>query len=135
MEFQQMISFEIMLFAQNLLVNGEALYQSRMLDLKKEWSGLPGVQASDNPLFPLQFSADEANSISEDVASTIRGMELMWNSRQPLGELWPEKGVVQPDQYDQVKGLLRQAKLEMIDQLTHSKAERIAWEKYWPYDD
>lgn len=100
MEFQQMISFEIMLFAQNLLVNGEALYQSRMLDLKKEWSGLPGVQASDNPLFPLQFSADEANSISEDVASTIRGMELMWNLRQPLGELWPEKGVVQPDQYD-----------------------------------
>lgn len=135
MEFQQTISFEIMLFAQNLLVDGEALYQSRMLDLEKEWSGLPGVQASGNPPFPLQFSADEANSISEDVASTIRGMELMRNLRQSLGELWPEKGVVQPDQYDQVKGLLRQAKLEMIDQFTHSEAERIAWEKYWPYDD
>ena len=105
------------------------------INLEKEWSVLPGVQASGNPPFPFQFSADEANSISEDITSTIRGMELMWNLRQSLGELWPEKGVVRPDQYDQVKGLLRQAKLEMIDQLTHSEVERIAWEKYWPYND
>jgi hypothetical protein len=63
-----------MLFAQNLLVDGEALYQSTMLDLEKEWSGLPGVQASGNPPIPFQFSADEANLIDEDASGAIRGM-------------------------------------------------------------
>ena len=61
-------------------------------------------------------------------------MELMQTLRQSLGELWPEKGVVRPDQYDQVKRLLRQAKIEIIDQLAHSGEERVAWEKSWPYD-
>lgn len=114
MEFRQTTSFEIMLLAQNLLIDGEALYQSRMLDLEKEWSSLPGVQALDNPPFPLQFSIDKINSIEEDVSGTIRGMELMQSLKNSLGELWPEKGIVRPDQYDQVKRLLQHAKIEMI---------------------
>ena len=134
MEFQQTISFEMMVFAQNLLVDGEALYQSRILDLEKEWLDLLGVQAARNPPFPFQFSADEVDSINEDVAAVVRCMELMQTLRQSLGELWPEKGVVRPDQYDQVKRLLRQAKIEIIDQLAHSGEERVAWEKSWPYD-
>ena len=119
----------MMVLAQNLLVDGEVLYQSRILDLKKEWPNLPGVQAAGDPPFPFRFSADEVDSINEDVAAVVRGMELMKNLRQSLGELWPEKGVVRPDQYDQVKRLLRHAKIEMIDQLAHSEAERIAWDK------
>lgn len=135
MEFRQTISFEMMLFAQNLLIDGEALYQSRCLDLEKEWSSLPGVQASGNPPFPLQFSADEADSVDGDVSKAIRGMELMQSLRQSLGELWPDKGVVRPEQYEEVKRLLRQAKTELIDRLAHSEAERIAWEESWPFDD
>ena len=134
MEFHQTISFDMMVFAQNLLVDGEALYRSRILDLQNEWPNLPGVQAADNPPFPFRFSADEVDSINEDVAAVVRGMELMQNLRQSLGELWPEKGIVRPEQYDQVKRLLRQAKIEMIDQLAHSEEERIAWERSWPYD-
>lgn len=135
MEFRQTTGFEMMLFAHNLLVDGEALYRSRMLDLEKEWSGLPAVQASDNPPFPLQFSADETKSIDEDVAGAIKGMQLMQSAKQSLGELWPEKGVVRPDQHDQVKGLLKQVKSQMIDRLAHSEAERIAWEKSWPFGE
>ncbi|KAI9840004.1 MAG: hypothetical protein M1819_000196 [Sarea resinae] len=135
MEFRQTTSFELMLLAQNLLVDGEALYQSRVLDLDREWSGLPGVQAAGNPPNPFQFSVDEASSIEQDASGAIRGMELMQSLKGLLGEMWPEKGVVRPDQYDQVKGLLKQAKKEMVDQLAHSEAERIAWEKSWPFDD
>jgi hypothetical protein len=135
MEFRQTTSFEMMLLAQNLLVDGEALYQSRMLDLHNEWTGLPGVQAAGNPPIPIQFSADEAHSIDEDASGAIRGMELMRSLKQSLGDLWPEKGVVRPDHYDHVKRLLNQAKLETLDRLAPSEAERIAWGSSWPFDD
>ncbi|GIJ87609.1 hypothetical protein Asppvi_006519 [Aspergillus pseudoviridinutans] len=135
MEFRQTTSFEMMLLAQNLLIDREALYQSRCLELEEEWSSLPGVQASGTLPFPLQFSADEADAINEDASGALRAMELMQDSRQLLGELWPDKGVVRPEQYDDAKRLLTQAKTELIDQLAHSEAERIAWEESWPFDD
>ncbi|KAJ9310606.1 hypothetical protein DTO271D3_9128 [Paecilomyces variotii] len=134
MEFRQTASFEMLLLAQNLLIDGEALYQSRCLDLEKEWTALPGVQASGNPPFPLVFSADEAASINEDASGAIRGMELMRSLRQSLGQMWPDKGVVRPEQYDEVKKCLKQARTELIDQLAHSETERLAWEEAWPFD-
>ncbi|GIK01425.1 hypothetical protein Aspvir_005461 [Aspergillus viridinutans] len=135
MEFRETTSFDMMLFAQNLLIDGEALYQSRCLELEEEWSSLPGVQASGNPPFPLQFSVDEADSINEDASGAIRAMELMRSLRESLGELWPDKGVVRPEQYDDAKRLLQQAKTELIDQLASSEEERIAWQESWPFDD
>ncbi|KAL4736031.1 hypothetical protein BDV11DRAFT_207959 [Aspergillus similis] len=134
MEFRQTTSFEMLLLAQNLLIDGEALYQSRCLDLEKEWTALPGVQASGNPPFPLQFSADEIALINEDASGAIRGMELMRSLRHSLGKMWPDKGVVRPGQYDEVKKLLKQAKMELIDRLAHSETEKVAWEEAWPFD-
>lgn len=135
MQFRQTTSFEMLLFAQNLLIDGEALYQSRCLDLEKEWTTLPGVQASGYPPFPLQFSVDEVALIDEDASGAIRGMELMQNLRQSLGELWPDKGIVRPEQYDETKRLLKQANAELFDRLAHSETERAEWEESWPFDD
>ncbi|KAH8431719.1 uncharacterized protein LDX57_009374 [Aspergillus melleus] len=132
---RQTSSFEMMLFAHNILVDGEALYQSRMLELEEEWQCLPGVQAAGNPPIPIRFSADEANSIEEDVVGTIRAMELMRSVKQSLGNLWPEKGVVSPGQYDQVKMLMSQAKAEIVAPLASSEQDKVAWEKAWPYDE
>jgi hypothetical protein len=134
MEFRQTTSFEMLLLAQNLLIDGEAIYQSRCLDLEKEWTALPGVQAAGNPPFPLLFSADEVALINEDASGAIRGMELMRSLRQSLGQMWPDKGVVRAEQYDEVKKLLKQAKAELIDKLAHSNTERLAWEEAWPFD-
>jgi hypothetical protein len=103
MEFRQTTSFEMLLLAQNLLIDGEAIYQLRCLDLEKEWTALPGVQAAGNPPFPLLFSADEVALINEDASGAIRGMELMRSLRQSLGQMWPDKGVVRAEQYDEVK--------------------------------
>ncbi|PYH83584.1 hypothetical protein BO82DRAFT_373054 [Aspergillus uvarum CBS 121591] len=133
MEFRQTPSFEMMLFAQNILVDGEALYQSRMLELEDEWSTLPGVQAAGNPPIPFHFSAGEADAIEEDAAGALKAMELMQSLRQSLGNLWPEKGVVSPGHYDEVRTLLDQAKAEIVGQLARSEEEKIAWEKSWPY--
>ncbi|KAL4757353.1 uncharacterized protein BDW70DRAFT_171437 [Aspergillus foveolatus] len=72
--------------------------------------------------------------IDEDASGAIRGMELMRSQRQSLGQMWPDKGVVRPEQYEEVKKLLKQAKVELIDQLAHSETEKVSWEEAWPFD-
>lgn len=134
-EFQETASFDMLVLAQNLLVDGEALYQDRVLELQKEWPGLPGVQAAGNPSFPVQLSTDEINSLDRDVAGSVRGMELMEDLKRSLGELWPEKGLVRHDEYDDAKRLLKQAKTKIIDQLGCSEEERRAWNHFWPFDN
>ncbi|KAL4914439.1 hypothetical protein BDW62DRAFT_213427 [Aspergillus aurantiobrunneus] len=113
----QDLYLKIFEMAQNLLIDREALYRSRCLDLEKEWTALPGVQASGNPPFPML------------------GMELIRSLRQSLGQMWPENGVVRPEQYDKVKKLLKQAKAELIDQLAHTETEMVAWEEAWPFNN
>ncbi|PKY03940.1 phosphotransferase enzyme family protein [Aspergillus campestris IBT 28561] len=134
MGFRRSTNFDMMLLAQNLLVDREALYISMILQLQDEWSCLPGVSSSGNPPFPIQFSADEAASIDEDASGAIKAMELMRQLKESLGDLWPEKGVVRPDQYNQTQERLEQAKTEFIDRVARSAAERAAWEDAWPFD-
>ncbi|KAL4867391.1 hypothetical protein BDV12DRAFT_186685 [Aspergillus spectabilis] len=130
MEFQNTPSFDMMLLAQNLLVDGEAVYYSRILDFarnKKESSNIPGVQAAGNLPFPIRISSEEASATREDISGTIKAMELMQNIKESLGELWPEKGIVRPDQYDEGKRRLEKAKIELVDRVAHSEVERTAW--------
>lgn len=133
MEFRQTKCFEMMLLAQNLLVDGETLYQASVLDLEKEWPDVPGAQALGNPRFPVRLSASEVRSLEKDVSGAILGMELMSDIKNSLGELWPEKGVVRHDQYNNTKTLLNQAKARMHDRLKSPK-EDYAWEYLWPFD-
>ncbi|KAB8266313.1 hypothetical protein BDV32DRAFT_134276 [Aspergillus pseudonomiae] len=78
---------------------------TRVLDLEEEWLSLPGVHA-------------------QDVSGAIRGMDIMREFKQLLGEDWPEKGVVRHDQYGR-----------MIDGLAQFEDEWVAWNKAWPFDD
>ncbi|OJZ84394.1 hypothetical protein ASPFODRAFT_62373 [Aspergillus luchuensis CBS 106.47] len=135
MEFQQTSSFDMMLLAQNLLIDGEALYRARAIELEEEWSCLPGVQASGNLPFPLQYTTGEVRSIHEDADKASRSMELMRGVKESLGELWPEKGIVPLERYDEVRELLKHVKTDLIDQLANSEEEKIGWEKAWPFDD
>ena len=73
--------------------------------------------------------------IDDDEAGAIRGMEYMELVKQTLGDLWPEKGIVRHDQYNESKEALRQAKLQLFDQLGLDEQERIDWDLAWPFDD
>ena len=55
--------------------------------------------------------------------------------KESLGELWPEKGIVPLERYDEVRELLKHVKTDLIDQLANSEEEKIGWEKAWPFDD
>lgn len=83
----------------------------------------------------MQFTDEEIALINEDVSDTIKGMDLMRDLRQSLGDMWPERGVVRPNEYEEVKKLLSQAKRELVDRIALSPAERTEWESSWPFDE
>ncbi|KAF4963036.1 hypothetical protein F66182_18147 [Fusarium sp. NRRL 66182] len=125
----------MLLLAQNLFVDGEALYRSYVVDLQKEWESLPEIQARGNPPYPFQFSSDELDVINRDAANAIRGMNLMNDLKTELGDLWPEKGVVRHDQYKDVKKALASAKQRFIGTMDHLDGDRKIRESLWPFDD
>jgi hypothetical protein len=136
MEFRETTSFDMLLLAQNLFIDGEALYLSRVVELEKEWPSLPEIQGRGNPAFPFHSPPpQELAAISEDVSGAIRGMEYMEDLRTALGDLWPEKGIVRHDQYDDVKMALRDAKRQTLDMLARTDDKRKAWETLWPFDN
>lgn len=58
MECRQTRYFELLLLAQNILVDGEDLYKVIVLELEREWPSLPIVQACESPPFPNHLSPD-----------------------------------------------------------------------------
>lgn len=113
---------------------GEAHFMGLLLDLKKEWALLPAVQKCGNPPFPLSISESEAMKIGEDMRLVDRGVEMMANSALEFGDLWPEQGLVNHDQYERAKSELRDLKENVATHLQLSKLERDELDRYWPFD-
>ena len=93
----------------------EALYEAAVLESENERPHLTGVETDANSCFPVRDSSPKKCSLlSTMLDKTIRGMEIIAELRQSLGILWPEKGVVKHEQYDQTKTLLDRAKLRAV---------------------
>jgi len=92
MEFQETGSFELLLLARNLVVDGEATYLAQVVEVEKTWAELPGVRVHGNALYPFNFSEEEKSEIEADVTGALRGIQAMRGVQKGLGELFPEKG-------------------------------------------
>ncbi|KAL9607872.1 MAG: hypothetical protein Q9167_007261 [Letrouitia subvulpina] len=132
MAFQETSSFDLLLLARNLLVDGEATYLAQVLELEKVWADLPGVCAHGAPSFPLQFSHEEKAEIEADVNGALRGIEAMREVQNNLGELFPDRGLVRNDQYQETRDALRQARERLIETHASDDSDR---EICWPFDD
>lgn len=135
LEYQESQDFNFLLLAQNLLVDGEATYLAQLVQLEKSWPDLPGVIAHGGPSFPFSFSDEEVAKIEADVNGASNGMNAMQGVKDSLGKLFPERGIVRPEQYDEAKDALRQAKEFIIETFAKNDRERQAWEEAWPFDD
>lgn len=65
----------------------------------------------------------------------IESQEIMNTIKESLSELFPKKGIVRHNQYDEAKLKLRQVKTDILNQLAKSPQERSLWETAWPFDD
>lgn len=94
-------SFELLLIAQRLLIDGEVQHLASVLKLEDAWSDLLGVVAQGSPPYPFRFSSAERTEIGADAKGANEGMNLMRSVRDSIGrDLFPEKGIVRVDQYD-----------------------------------
>ena len=125
-----------MLIAQRLLIHGEAQYLASILMLEDAWLDLRGVVHQGSLPYPFRFSAAERTEIEADAKGAAEGMNLMRCVRDSIGrDLFPERGVVRADQYDEAKDAMQQIKTQVLDTYAHDECERKLWEEYWPFDN
>ncbi|KAK2762249.1 hypothetical protein FQN54_001259 [Arachnomyces sp. PD_36] len=135
LEYQSSPGFNFLLLARNLLIDGEATYLAQVVELEKSWADLPGVIAHGRPPFPFSFSDEEAAKIESDMNGALSGMNAMQSIKDSLGDMFPEQGIVRPEQYEEAKDALRQAKEFILETFASNESERQAWEEAWPFDN
>lgn len=136
MQFRETLPFDIMLLAQNLMVDGEATFLSQMVALEKSWNTLPKVSSSNmDNTFPCHFSDERRAGIEADVEGALRGIQAMQGIRDSMGDLFPEQGLVQLEQYDEARQALLQIRDQIAVHFGRSKAEEEVWRRAWPFSE
>jgi hypothetical protein len=130
LEFQQTTGYLLLLLARNLLIDGEAPYLLQVADLEAIWDSLPGAKGS---AYPFSFTSSERKEIEAEVDGVARGMEAMRAIRENIGELFPEQGIVRPDQYEEALDALEQMKAQVIETFASTEHERELWQRAWPF--
>jgi len=130
LEFQQTTSYLLLLLARNLLIDGEASYLLHVAELEAVWETLPGAKGW---TYPFSFSPKEREEIEAEVKGVIRGMEAMRSIKESMNELFPEQGLVRPDQYEETLDALAQIKNQVIKEFASTQEEREVWEQMWPF--
>ncbi|APA11638.1 hypothetical protein sscle_08g064080 [Sclerotinia sclerotiorum 1980 UF-70] len=113
-----------------LLIDGETSYLSKVLELGAIWDTLPGAKTS---VYPFLFSSKERQIMEANVECVMRGMEAMESIKESIGELFPEQGIVRPDQYEEALDALEQMKDQVIEEFARSEEEKEIWLKEWPF--
>jgi len=135
MAFQETSSFDLLLVARSLLVDGEATYLAQVVELEEKWAELPGVRAHGDPPFPFKFSNEEKAEIEADFNGAMRGMDAMRGVQESIGDLFPERGVVRHDQYGESRDAVRQMREQVIELYANNEREKEIWTEGWPFDD
>ncbi len=75
----------------------------------------------------------ERQEMEADVEGVARGIEAMRSIRESISELFPEQGIVRPDQYEEALDALEQIKDQVIEEFASNEQEREVWRKEWPF--
>lgn len=104
LEYRETSSFQLLVFARSLFVDGEATYLELLVELQRNWEDLPGVQANGNPECPLHFSDEEIAAIEADSEGATLGINLMQDVQERLGsQLFQEQGLIESKKLEEAK--------------------------------
>lgn len=131
-EFRKTAAYGLIFLAHRIFEYGEAHFRSLLVDLKDTWPELPAV-ASGVP-FPFNFSEEEIERIKLDSDGAIAGTELVAKVKEDMGDLWPDKGFIEHERYDECKAFLAEVKNQILEQLAETEEERAEYERYWPFE-
>lgn len=131
-KYRKTAAYELMHLSNRMYEYGEAHFQSLLVDLKDTWRDLPTV-ASDTP-FPFTFSDEDIERTQRNADDAVAGADLATAARKNLGVLWPGKGFVEHERYDECKAALDNVKDLILEQLAETDKEREEYERHWPFD-
>lgn len=131
-EFRKTPVYGLIFLAHRMFEYGEAHFQSLLVDLKDTWMELPGV--TNNSPFPFTFYESDVERIKLDSDGAVAGTELIAEAKEMMGDLWPDKGFIEHDRYDDCKASLEKVKCLILDQLAENDEERTEYERYWLFD-
>ncbi|PGH08520.1 hypothetical protein AJ80_07840 [Polytolypa hystricis UAMH7299] len=135
-QFQQSTRGNLLHLSRRIFELGEAHFHALLLDLQDEWNHVRTANSS-TPCFPLKFSEPQISTIEADMRRADLGIEIMNTMvKRRLGDLWPEKGVIEVENYEKVKTVLREVKADLIDRYCcHQGWDTALFERLWPFDD
>lgn len=115
LEFHQTTQFRLLLFARNLLVDGEATYLALLAEFQKEWPDLRRVHAEGNPEFPLRFSEEKLAAVTADSEGAVQAISLMQDLQDRVGrQFFQAQGLVDHAEFNQAKEELRRVKADLV---------------------
>ncbi|KAH8676899.1 kinase-like domain-containing protein [Tricladium varicosporioides] len=130
LEFQQTLSYTLLLLPRNMVIDGEASYISQVAALKEEWDTIPGARGSP---YPCSFTPGEIQEMEAHTEGALLGMQALEGIRESLEELFPGQGCVRSELYEDAIDALGQMKEQVIDEFAKNDEERQVWEKWWPF--
>ncbi|WEW58796.1 hypothetical protein PRK78_004264 [Emydomyces testavorans] len=131
--FEYTTEGSILHLSHHLYEIGEAYVSALSLDLYRQYLERPAGDAN-RYNFPLAFSVGKALEIESERAAAQLSSEAMRSIRHELGGLWPDKGLIEHDNYEELKSKLLRVKEELTAKLAHSDRERDIFEQFWPFD-
>ncbi|KAL3484151.1 hypothetical protein BJX62DRAFT_244210 [Aspergillus germanicus] len=112
--FRKTAAYGLIFLAHRIFEYGEAHFQSLVADLEDTWKDLPAIASV--RLFPFHFSEAEYERIKEDSDCAVAGTELVVEAKERLGNLWPDKGFIEHERYNECKAALDKIKGLILEQ-------------------
>jgi hypothetical protein len=127
-EFRKTAAYGLIFLAHRMFEYGEAHFQSLLVDLKDTWADLPAV-TNDTP-FPFRFSEADIERIKMDSDGAVAGIELVAAVKERLGDLWPDKGFIEHERYDDCKAALDEVRDQILEQMAETEEEKAEYKRY-----
>ncbi|KAI9693396.1 MAG: hypothetical protein M1820_009325 [Bogoriella megaspora] len=133
--FRNSVAYGLIFTISRIFEYGEAHFWNLVLELRDSWSTLSAVEESEEPIpFPLDLSGAQVEQIQEDYASAANGIRVMEEIKSGIGEMWSEKGIVDPEHYGEAMEVLRDYKGALLHNMVHTEEDRAEFNRYWPFD-
>ena len=133
--FRNSVAYGLIFTISRIFEYGEAHFWNLLLELRDSWSTLSAVEKSSTPIpFPLNLSEEQVEQIQEDYASATNGMRVMEEIKMGMGDMWSEKGVVDPESYQKAIEVLMDYKKALLHNMVQTEKELAEFDRYWPFD-
>lgn len=80
---------------------------------------MPAVTSND-VLFPFKFLETDIECIGQDSDGAVAGIVLLMEMKETMGDLWPDKGLIEHERYDECKSALNEMKTQAVEQLAET---------------